>query len=98
MSHHGVVTAAVADAAKGTWYAHGSIPRQTADCTARAEREGWIDIATRRKEAKSAHDRSRDDGLVQARVHADRHAVRLARRCLRCSTPSGSGGVRCARP
>jgi hypothetical protein len=76
VSHHGVVTAAVADAAKSTWYAHGSIPTQTADCTARAEREGWIEITTRRDEAGSAHDRSRDDGLVQARVHADRHAAR----------------------
>ena len=74
MSHHGVVTEAVADAAKSTWYAHGSIPTQTADCTARAEREGWMDITTDRDEARSAHNRSRDDGLVQARVPADRRA------------------------
>ena len=74
MSHRGVVVAAVAQAADRAEDARESIPTQTADCTAMAARPGWTAGTTRGDEAGSARNGSRDDGLVQARVHADRGA------------------------
>jgi hypothetical protein len=74
MSHQGTVVAAMTQTAEGTEYARGSIPTQTADCTAMAGRPGWTASTTRDDEARSARDGSRDDGLVQTRDHADRGA------------------------
>ena len=74
MSHQGIVVAAALDAAESTKYAQGSIPTQTADCTAMVEREGRAVGAARGDEARSAHNGSRDDGLVQTRWYADRGA------------------------
>lgn len=72
MSHQGIVIAAVVDTAKATEYAHGSIPTQTADCTAMADGEGLAASATQSDAAKSAYHGSRSDVLVQARQHAER--------------------------
>jgi hypothetical protein len=74
MSHQGIVVAAVTQAAESTEYARGSIPTQTADCTATAARPGWTASSTRDEEARSARNGSRDDGLVQTRGNADRGA------------------------
>lgn len=68
MSQQGIVITAVADAVKSTRYAHGSIPTQTADCTAMVEREGRAAGLSQSDEARSAYDRSRADGLVPARA------------------------------
>jgi hypothetical protein len=74
MSQQGIVIVAVDDTPKSTKYAQGSIPMQSVDCTATAEREEWSVDATDRAATSSANEQSRGDGLVQAREHAERRA------------------------
>jgi DNA invertase Pin-like site-specific DNA recombinase len=61
---------AVLYAAKSTEDKHGSIPTQLDDCSALAQREGWVVVGTFSDEAFSAYSGNTGPGLEQAKALA----------------------------